>query len=39
MNYYADKRVLITGGASGIGRLLALKIAAAGAKTAICDID
>ena len=39
MNYYADKRVLITGGASGIGRLLALKIAAAGARTAICDID
>jgi all-trans-retinol dehydrogenase (NAD+) len=39
MNYYKDKRVLITGGASGIGRLLALKIAAAGARTAICDID
>jgi all-trans-retinol dehydrogenase (NAD+) len=39
MNYYAYKRVLITGGASGIGRLLALRIAAAGAKTAICDID
>jgi all-trans-retinol dehydrogenase (NAD+) len=39
MNYYTDKRVLVTGGASGIGRLLALKIAAAGAKTAICDID
>lgn len=39
MNYYANKRVLITGGASGIGRLLALKIAAAGAQTAICDID
>jgi all-trans-retinol dehydrogenase (NAD+) len=39
MNYYAKKRVLITGGASGIGRLLALKVAAAGAQTAICDID
>jgi len=39
MKYYANKRVLITGGASGIGRLLALKIAAAGARTAICDID
>jgi all-trans-retinol dehydrogenase (NAD+) len=39
MNYYANKRVLITGGASGIGRLLALKIAATGARTAICDID
>jgi all-trans-retinol dehydrogenase (NAD+) len=39
MSYYANKRVLITGGASGIGRLLALKIAAAGAQTAICDID
>jgi all-trans-retinol dehydrogenase (NAD+) len=39
MNYYENKRVLITGGASGIGRLLALKIAAAGARTAICDID
>jgi len=39
MNYYANKRVLITGGASGIGKLLALKIAAAGARTAICDID
>jgi len=39
MNYYANKRVLITGGASGIGKLLALKIAAAGAQVAICDID
>jgi all-trans-retinol dehydrogenase (NAD+) len=39
MNYYKNKRVLITGGASGIGRLLALKITAAGARTAICDID
>jgi all-trans-retinol dehydrogenase (NAD+) len=39
MNYYAGKRVLITGGASGIGRLLALKIASAGGRTAICDMD
>jgi all-trans-retinol dehydrogenase (NAD+) len=39
MNYYENKKVLITGGASGIGRLLALKTAAAGARTAICDID
>jgi all-trans-retinol dehydrogenase (NAD+) len=30
---------LISGGASGIGKLLALKIAAAGARVAICDID
>jgi len=39
MKYYENKRVLVTGGASGIGRLLALKFAAAGARTAICDID
>ena len=39
MNYYENKRVLITGGASGIGRLLALRMAAAGARIAISDID
>jgi len=39
MKYYGNKRVLVTGGASGIGRLLALKFAAAAARTAICDID
>ncbi len=39
MKNISGKRVLITGGASGLGRRLALKMAAAGARVAVCDID
>lgn len=34
-----DKTILITGAASGFGRLVAQKAAAAGARLAICDIN
>ncbi len=39
MTEIAGKSVLITGGASGIGRLTALKMARRGARTIIWDID
>jgi all-trans-retinol dehydrogenase (NAD+) len=39
MSQVAGKKVLITGGASGIGRLLALKAAALGATVLVWDID
>lgn len=35
MSYYAGKKVLVTGGSSGIGRSLALQLAAEGADVAI----
>jgi all-trans-retinol dehydrogenase (NAD+) len=39
MSYFSGKTVLITGAASGIGRLLALKIGAAGGSLVLWDID
>ncbi len=39
MTEFADKGVVLTGAASGIGRLMALKIAAAGGRVALWDID
>ena len=38
-NYFHEKRVLITGGASGIGKLMAEQIARAGGKLVLWDID
>lgn len=39
MNYYKDKHVLITGAASGIGKLLSEKIGDLGAQLILLDID
>lgn len=39
MSDYANRTVLITGAASGIGRLLAEKIAAEGARLVLWDVD
>src|SRR5512136_537030 len=39
MTEIAGRRVLITGAASGIGRLLALRLPAAGAEVVAWDID
>ena len=39
MSDYAGKNVLITGAASGIGRLLAHRVAAAGARVILWDVD
>ena len=39
MDYYLNKISLITGAASGIGRLMALKIAARGSHVVLWDID
>ena len=39
MSQLAGSTILITGGASGLGRLLALKTAKLGARVAIWDID
>jgi all-trans-retinol dehydrogenase (NAD+) len=39
MSRIADSRVVITGAASGIGRLLALKMAARGARLALWDLN
>ena len=39
MTTFANKNVLITGSASGIGRLMALKAAARGARVIMWDID
>lgn len=37
--HYEGKVAVITGAASGMGRLTALELAKAGAKTVLCDID
>jgi NAD(P)-dependent dehydrogenase (short-subunit alcohol dehydrogenase family) len=39
LNGYEGKVVLVTGAASGFGRLLAVRLAAAGARLALADID
>lgn len=39
MNYYTDKHILITGAASGLGRLLAEKMGELGANLILLDID
>jgi len=39
MSDYAGRNVLITGAASGIGRLLAQKIAAEGARVILWDVE
>ncbi|QND61665.1 SDR family oxidoreductase [Mesorhizobium huakuii] len=39
MTALKDKRAIITAGASGIGRVVAKKMIAAGAKVAVCDAD
>ncbi len=39
MNYYHDKHILITGAASGIGRLMAEKMGSLGGKLILLDID
>ena len=39
MTNVKNSRVLITGAASGIGRLLALRLAESGAKVVLWDID
>jgi len=37
--YFRDKAVIVTGGASGLGRALCLRLGALGAKVAVVDID
>ena len=39
MKNFADKKVLITGGASGIGKLMAIKLASRGAIVILVDIN
>ena len=39
MTQFSGRNVLITGGASGIGRLMALQIAREAGRTVIWDID
>ena len=39
MNYFADKNILITGAASGMGRLMALEMGNLGGKLILLDID
>ena len=39
MSDMAGKVALVTGGASGMGRIMALRLAARGAKVAIFDVN
>ena len=39
MNYYQDKRILITGAASGMGRLMSIAMGSLGGKMILMDID
>jgi len=39
MSQVADRNILITGGASGIGRQMALKLSALGGRILIWDIN
>lgn len=39
MNYYQDKRILITGAVSGMGRLMSIAMGSLGGKMILLDID
>ena len=38
-NYFAGKTAIITGGASGVGRSLAMALGAAGSNVVVGDVD